>query len=122
MIIYPFQEVQWLDVLNMKLNLLKNWLVNTLHLLVFGLNFYLELATGKVFTCSFYLISLAKYTFFSLWFIHLPSHILQSEDRATSILRSAYELLNKFQKTGVHLLTDEVCLYKIFSMKCVILY
>lgn len=47
--------------------------------------------------------------FSSLWFIHLPSHILQSEDRATSILRSAYELLNKFQKTGVHLLTDEVC-------------
>lgn len=47
--------------------------------------------------------------FFSLWFIHLPSHILQSEDRAASILRSAYELLNKFQKAGVHLLTDEVC-------------
>lgn len=47
---------------------------------------------------------------FSLWFIHLPSHILQSEERATSTLRAAYELLNKFQKTGVHLLTDEVCL------------
>jgi len=44
-----------------------------------------------------------------LWFIHLPSHILQSKDRAASTLRSAYELLNKFQKTGVHLLTDEVC-------------
>ncbi|XP_050057996.1 DENN domain-containing protein Crag isoform X2 [Aphis gossypii] len=56
-------------------------------------------------------------TCYSLWFIHLPSHILQSEDRATSTLRSAYELLNKFQKTGVHLLTDEVC-YRVMMQLC----
>jgi hypothetical protein len=57
-----------------------------------------------------------------LWFIHLPSHILQSEDRAASTLRSAYELLNKFQKTGVHLLTDEVST-SIKSENCIkILY
>ncbi|KAL4092280.1 hypothetical protein QTP88_026805 [Uroleucon formosanum] len=56
-------------------------------------------------------------TCYSLWFIHLPSHILQSEDRATSTLRSAYELLNKFQKSGVHLLTDEVC-YRVMMQLC----
>ncbi|XP_025406020.1 DENN domain-containing protein 4C isoform X2 [Sipha flava] len=56
-------------------------------------------------------------TCYSLWFIHLPSHILQSEDRAASTLRSAYELLNKFQKTGVHLLTDEVC-YRVMMQLC----
>ncbi|XP_050536921.1 DENN domain-containing protein Crag isoform X3 [Daktulosphaira vitifoliae] len=56
-------------------------------------------------------------TCYSLWFIHLPSHILQSEDRAASILRLAYDLLNKFQKNGVQRLTDEVC-YRVMMQLC----
>ncbi|XP_050430707.1 DENN domain-containing protein Crag isoform X2 [Adelges cooleyi] len=56
-------------------------------------------------------------TCYSLWFIHLPSHILHSEDRAASVLRSAYELLNKFQKNGVQRLTDEVC-YRVMMQLC----
>ncbi|KAI5696245.1 hypothetical protein M8J75_010233 [Diaphorina citri] len=51
----------------------------------------------------------------SIWFIHLPSYIAMSESKVT-VLRSAYELLAKAQKYGIHP-SDEVC-YRVMMQLC----
>uniref|UniRef100_A0A8D8XMR9 DENN domain-containing protein 4C n=2 Tax=Cacopsylla melanoneura TaxID=428564 RepID=A0A8D8XMR9_9HEMI len=51
----------------------------------------------------------------SIWFIQLPSYISVSESKV-SILRSAYELLARAQKYGIHP-TDEVC-YRVMMQLC----
>ncbi|KAI5721991.1 hypothetical protein M8J76_002076 [Diaphorina citri] len=50
-----------------------------------------------------------------IWFIHLPSYIAMSESKVT-VLRSAYELLAKAQKYGIHP-SDEVC-YRVMMQLC----
>jgi len=60
--IYQFQAVQWLDVPNMKLNQLKNWPVNILHLLVFGLNLYWERAIGNIMILKYYYHNYVNYS------------------------------------------------------------
>ncbi|XP_046634778.1 DENN domain-containing protein Crag-like isoform X4 [Daphnia pulicaria] len=57
-------------------------------------------------------------TCFSIWFIHLPSHILTSNSKVTT-LRSAYAILVAMQKLRV-LPADEVC-YRVMMQLCGVL-
>ncbi|XP_059352777.1 DENN domain-containing protein Crag-like isoform X2 [Daphnia carinata] len=57
-------------------------------------------------------------TCFSIWFIHLPSHILASNSKLTT-LRSAYAILVAMQKLRV-LPADEVC-YRVMMQLCGVL-
>ena len=54
---------------------------------------------------------------FSIWFIHLPSHVLSTPSKAAySTLLGAYELLVKMQKLRLHP-ADEVC-YRVMMQLC----
>lgn len=55
---------------------------------------------------------------FSIWFIHLPSHIVASSSKVTT-LRSAYAILVAMQKLRV-LPADEVC-YRVMMQLCGVL-
>ncbi|XP_059479083.1 C-myc promoter-binding protein isoform X2 [Neocloeon triangulifer] len=54
-------------------------------------------------------------TCYSLWFIHLPSHVLQSQSKAQG-LQKAFDLLEKLHKLKVQP-SDEVC-YRVVMQLC----
>lgn len=55
-------------------------------------------------------------TCYSLWFIHLPSHIMMNPKKASTRLRTAYDLLNMMQRMKLQP-TDEVC-YRVMMQLC----
>jgi hypothetical protein len=61
-----------------------------------------------------HIVTLVCYCY-SLWFIHLPSHVIQSQFKA-QCLQTAYDLLEKMHKLKVQL-TDEVIYIYIFFCK-----
>ena len=66
------------------------------------------------------IIHLNCFVFFksSIWFIHLPSHVMASSSKVAT-LRSAYAILGAMQKLRV-LPADEVC-YRVMMQLCGVL-
>ncbi|XP_034241706.1 DENN domain-containing protein Crag isoform X3 [Thrips palmi] len=55
-------------------------------------------------------------TCYSLWFIHLPSNVMMNPRKASTCLRTAYDLLNMMQRLKLQP-TDEVC-YRVMMQLC----
>ncbi|KAE8753068.1 hypothetical protein FOCC_FOCC000413 [Frankliniella occidentalis] len=55
-------------------------------------------------------------TCYSLWFIHLPSYIMMNPRKASTCLRTAYDLLNMMQRMKLQP-SDEVC-YRVMMQLC----